>query len=211
MHGLELVIMHDKRLEHHAFVHIEHGEHHVEMDEGFRLVRQLLHDHVTFSPVFLGQAAHVLDKGVYSVSARPASVAYDKYVTSSDLAEMKGLEEAVKDADYISMHLPFTPETDKMLSSSLIEKMEKKPVIINTGRGKCVDEQAVAAALKEGKIAWFCTDVYSSEPPSADNPLMGCEHVTFTPHVGANTTENLLRIGEEVVETIAKYKEEGRI
>lgn len=138
-------------------------------------------------------------------------VAYDKYVEKSDLAEMRSLEDAVKDADYISMHLPFTPETDKMLSASLISKMERKPVIINTGRGKCVDEQAVAAALKDGSISWFCTDVYSTEPPAADNPLFGCENVTLTPHVGANSVENLLRIGEEVCETIEKCIKEGRI
>ena len=138
-------------------------------------------------------------------------VAYDKYVEASDLAEMMGLEDAVRNADFISMHLPYTPETDKMLSASLIGKMEKAPVIINTGRGKCVDEQAVAEALKEGKLSWFCTDVYSSEPPAADNPLLGCENVTLTPHVGANSVENLLRIGEEVCETIGRYQKEGKI
>ena len=138
-------------------------------------------------------------------------VAYDKYVESSDLAEMMDLEAAVSSANYISMHLPYTPETDRMVNASLIGKMEHHPVIINTGRGKCVDEAAVAEALKSGALSWFCTDVYSSEPPAADNPLLGCENVTFTPHVGANTTENLLRIGEEVFETIGKLKEEGRI
>ena len=138
-------------------------------------------------------------------------VAYDKYVETSDLAEMMGLEDAVRNADFISMHLPYTPETDKMLSASLIGKMEKAPVIINTGRGKCVDEQAVAEALKEGRLSWFCTDVYSSEPPAADNPLLGCENVTLTPHVGANSVENLLRIGEEVCETIGRYQKEGKI
>ena len=110
------------------------------------------------------------------------------------------------------MHLPYTPETDKMINAELIKKMEKKPVIINTGRGKCVDEQAVADALKAGDLTWFCTDVYSSEPPSVtDNPLFGCENVTFSPHVGANSNENLLRIGQEVYDTIAKLKEEGKI
>ena len=138
-------------------------------------------------------------------------VAYDKYVETSDLAEMMSLEDAVREADYISMHLPFTPETDKMVNASLISKMERKPVLINTGRGKCVDEAAVAEALKDGRLTWFCTDVYSSEPPAADNPLLGCENVTLTPHVGANTVENLLRIGEEVVETIEKLRKEGRI
>ena len=138
-------------------------------------------------------------------------VAYDKYVESSDLAQMMSLEDAVKEADYISMHLPFTPETDRMVNASLISKMERKPVLINTGRGKCVDEAAVAEALKDGSLSWFCTDVYSSEPPAADNPLLGCENITLTPHVGATTVENLLRIGEEVVETIEKLRKEGRI
>lgn len=139
--------------------------------------------------------------------------AYDKYVTESDLAELKATpEEAVKDADYISMHLPYTPETDKMVNEDLINKMEKKPVIINTGRGKCVDEAAVAQALKDGRLSWFCTDVYSSEPPVvSENPLFGCENVTFSPHVGANSNENLLRIGQEVYDTIEKLLKEGKI
>ena len=139
--------------------------------------------------------------------------AYDKYVTSSDVAELKGsVEEAVRDADYISMHLPYTPETDKMINSALIAKMEKHPVIINTGRGKCVNEADVAEALKSGALSWFCTDVYSSEPPViTENPLFSCENVTFTPHVGANSTENLLRIGDEVCETIERLIKEGKL
>lgn len=138
-------------------------------------------------------------------------VAYDKYVKSSDYAVMMDLEDAVRDADYISMHLPFTPETDRIISASLISKMTHHPVLINTGRGKCIDEEAVAAALRSGDLAWYCTDVYTSEPPAADGPLFGCENVTFTPHVGANTVENLLRIGEEVCQTIESLVKEGKI
>lgn len=138
-------------------------------------------------------------------------VSYDKYVESSDLATMMSLEDAVKEADYISMHLPYTPETDKMVNKALIEKMTHHPVVINTGRGKCVDENDVAEALKTGALSWYCTDVYSSEPPEASNPLLGCENITFTPHVGANTNENLLRIGEEVFETIGNLLKEGKI
>jgi Phosphoglycerate dehydrogenase and related dehydrogenases len=139
--------------------------------------------------------------------------AYDKYVTSAEGCELKPtVEDAVRDADYISLHLPYTPETDKIVNAKLISGMTKKPVIINTGRGKCVDEAAVAAALKDGSISWFCTDVYSSEPPQkGENPLLDSDRVTLTPHVGANTNENLLRIGKEVVETIEKYKKEGLI
>lgn len=137
-------------------------------------------------------------------------VAYDKFVTSSPVAELMSLEEAVAQADYISMHLPFTPETDKMINKDLIAKMTKKPVIINTGRGKCVNEADIVAALESGDLAWYCTDVYSSEPPNKDeNPLFQAKNITFTPHVGANTNENLLRIGQEVYDTIEKYKKEG--
>ena len=134
-----------------------------------------------------------------------------KVFDNSELAEMMSLEDAVKNADYISMHLPFTPETDKMVNKELIGKMTHHPVIINTGRGKCVNETDVAEALRSGAISWYCTDVYSSEPPAEDNPLLGCENVTFTPHVGANTNENLLRIGEEVLETIGSLVKEGRL
>ena len=138
-------------------------------------------------------------------------VSYDKYVEKSDVAEMMSLEDAVRNADYISMHLPYTPETDKMVNAELISKMEKKPVLINTGRGKCVDEAAVAKALEDGSLSWFCTDVYSSEPPAEDNPILKAKNVTLTPHVGANSVENLLRIGDEVVETIEKCIKEGKL
>lgn len=139
-------------------------------------------------------------------------VAYDKYVSSSPVATMvPTVLDAVKNADYISLHLPLTEETENIICSQLIEKMEKKPVIINTGRGKCVNEGDVAQALKDGKISWFCTDVYSSEPPTGENPLFGCANVTFTPHVGANSVENLLRIGQEVYDTIDSLIKEGKL
>ncbi len=139
-------------------------------------------------------------------------VAYDKYVSSSPVATMvPTVLDAVKNADYISLHLPLTEETENIICSQLIEKMEKKPVIINTGRGKCVNEGDVAQALKDGKISWFCTDVYSSEPPTDENPLFSCANVTFTPHVGANSVENLLRIGQEVYDTIDSLIKEGKL
>ncbi len=139
--------------------------------------------------------------------------AYDPYVKEAENATMiADLGEAVRGADYISMHLPYTPETDKLLDAALIAKMEKCPVIVNTGRGKTVDEQAVADALNSGKIAWYCADVYSTEPPvKGENPLLDCGNVTLSPHVGANSNENLIRIGQEVYDTIDRLVKEGRI
>ena len=140
-------------------------------------------------------------------------LAYDPYVKEAENATLVGsLEEAVRSADYISMHLPYTSETDRILNAALIDKMEAHPVIINTGRGKTVDEEALAAALRDGRVSWFCTDVYSSEPPvKGENPILDCENVTLSPHVGANSNENLLRIGQEVYDTIEKLVKEGKI
>ena len=138
-------------------------------------------------------------------------VAYDKYVKEGDVPLMDTMEDAVKDADYISMHLPLTDETRGVMGSLLISHMTKKPVVINTGRGGCVDEKAVREALDEGKLSWFATDVYSSEPPEAANPVLSSDKVTLTPHVGANSVENLNRIGDEVVATIEKLIEEKKI
>ncbi|MBR1937990.1 MAG: hydroxyacid dehydrogenase [Spirochaetales bacterium] len=140
-------------------------------------------------------------------------VYYDIIKSDVDYAEYKSsMDEVVENADYISFHIPFTPETDRVLNKDLIAKMKKAPVIINTARGKIVNEQDVADALKEGKLSWYCTDVYSAEPPvMAENPLFTSDRVTFTPHVGANSKENLLRIGDEIYETIEKYHKEGII
>lgn len=140
-------------------------------------------------------------------------LAYDPYVKEAENATLvKTLEDAVKDADYISMHLPYTSETDKILNADLIVCMTKAPVIINTGRGKTVDETALAQALKDGKVSWFCTDVYSTEPPvKGENPILDCENVTLSPHVGANSNENLLRIGQEVFDTIDSLIKEGKL
>lgn len=138
-------------------------------------------------------------------------VAFDKYVPQSDAAEMMDLEKAVENADYISMHLPLTDETKGMVNSKLIAKMKKAPVIINTGRGLCVDAEDMVKALEEGKVSWYCCDVYPSDPPAEDYPILKAEHVTLTPHVGANSVENLERICDETVSVIEELKKEGKI
>jgi D-3-phosphoglycerate dehydrogenase len=99
--------------------------------------------------------------------------------------------EAVRDADYISMHLPLTDETRGMFNAELIAACTKQPVVINTGRGPCVDADAMVAALADGRIFWYATDVYPTDPPAPDYPLLAAEHVTLTPHIGANSEENL--------------------
>jgi D-3-phosphoglycerate dehydrogenase len=139
-------------------------------------------------------------------------VAYDKYVKTSDAADMKETpEEAVKDADYISLHLPLTDETQHMVGKKLISHCSKKPVIINTGRALCVQEDEMVSMLEDGSVSWYCTDVWPTDPPAEDYPILKAERVTLTPHVGANSVENLARIGDEAYEILEGLKKEGVI
>ena len=137
-------------------------------------------------------------------------VAYDKYVKSSPVAEMKASpEEAVADADYISLHMPLTDETKGMVGEKLLSHCKKAPVVINTCRALVVDGDDMVKMLEAGKVAWYCTDVWPHDPPEADDPIIREEHVTLTPHVGANSVENLLRIGNETVEILDELKQKG--
>ncbi len=139
-------------------------------------------------------------------------VGYDKYVSSSPVADMKPtLEDAVQDADYISLHLPLTPETKGIFGAEIIKGLNKKPVVINTGRGPTVDAEAMVAALEAGDVAYYATDVWPSDPPSQDYPILKAPNVLMTPHLGASTKENLLRIGEEAIAIIEELQKEGAL
>jgi phosphoglycerate dehydrogenase-like enzyme len=132
-------------------------------------------------------------------------IAYDKYVEKSDVAEMKSsLDALLAESDYISLHTPFTEETAKMINSDTIAKMKDGAIIINTGRGKCVVEEDVVAALESGKLAGYGNDVWYSDPPE-NSPLTKAPNVVLLPHIGASSKENLLRIGDIVVEIIEEF------
>jgi len=139
-------------------------------------------------------------------------VAYRKSGQPSQYADVKAtLTEAVADADYISLHTPFTDETQEMINASVIEKMKDGVVIINTGRGKCVAAEDVAAALESRKIATYATDVWPKDPPPDNYPLLKAPNVIKIPHLGASSQENLLRIGDEVMSIIAETVKEGKL
>ena len=139
-------------------------------------------------------------------------VAYDKYIDSSDLAEMKKtLKEAVKDADYISMHLPLTPETEGIMNEDVISSFNKIPVIINTGRGSCINSDDMKAALEADKIRAYATDVWPKDPPDADCVLLNTKNVFMTPHLGASSAENLLRIGTEAYSIVEELVKGGKL
>jgi D-3-phosphoglycerate dehydrogenase len=136
-------------------------------------------------------------------------IAYDKYVSNSDAAEMTSLDEVWAKSDYISIHTPLTDETRGMINASSISKMKKGAYVINTCRGQVVNTLDVVAALESGRLGGYATDVYDSEPPEG-SPLLSAPRVLLTPHLGASTAENLLRLGDSIVERMKKYtKKQG--
>jgi D-3-phosphoglycerate dehydrogenase len=131
-------------------------------------------------------------------------IAYDKYVQASDAATMVSLDELLAKSDYVSLHTPLTDETRGMINAQSIAKMKKGACVINTCRGPVVKAEDVAAALKAGTLGGYATDVYDKEPPEG-SPLLSAPRVILTPHLGASTAENLLRLGDCIVERMQKY------
>ena len=131
-------------------------------------------------------------------------IAYDKYVDSSEHAEMMSLDQVLAQADYLSIHTPLTDETRGMINKDTIGKMKDGVIIVNTGRGKCVIEEDVAEALKSGKLAGYGNDVWYSDPPE-NSALTSASNVVLLPHIGASSKENLLRIGDIVEEIIQEF------
>ena len=132
-------------------------------------------------------------------------IAYDRFVTScSDADDMCDLEGIYRRSDFISLHVPLTPETQGMIDKKAIAQMRDGVYLINTCRGQVIVEEDVAAALNEGKMGGYAADVFYKEPPEG-SPLLTAPRVLLTPHLGASTAENLLRLGDSIVTRVAKY------
>jgi D-3-phosphoglycerate dehydrogenase len=156
----------------------------------------------TLGLIGIGRIATELAKRAAAFDMRV--IAFDPYVEKSEHAEMKGLDEVLAESDYISMHTPLTDETKGMINTGAIAKMKDGAIIVNTGRGKCIVEEDVAAALESGKLGGYGNDVWYSDPPE-NTPLGKAPNVVLMPHVGASTKENLLRIGDIIVDIVGEF------
>ncbi len=132
-------------------------------------------------------------------------VAYDPFVKASDFAEMKStMKDVFQVSDYVSLHLPLTDDTKGLVNSETLKDFKDGAYLINTGRGKTINEDDVKAALESGKLKAFGNDVWYSDPPE-NTVLVDVPNVTMMPHLGASTNENLLRIGDIIEELIGEY------
>ena len=126
-------------------------------------------------------------------------IAYDPLLKNHECVDLVSLEELFAEADYISLHVPLTDSTREMFKTETFAQLKDGVVIINTARGKCVSEKDMAEALESGKVRAYATDVWYSDPPDESCPLYGAPNVIMTPHLGASSGENMLRIGDVVV------------
>ena len=116
------------------------------------------------------------------------------------------VDEVFARADFLSLNCPLTPETDRVVNAERLQKMKSSAVLINTGRGPLVDEQALADALSQGTIAGAGLDGVSTEPPSADNPLLTAKNCVITPHVAWASLQARKRLLEIAVDNLSAFK-----
>ena len=113
----------------------------------------------------------------------------DSFLTQYRISRTDNIDQLLSESDIISLHLPATPDTKKMINSRTLGLMKASAVLINTSRGELVDEDALYEALTAGKIAGAAQDVFSSEPPAEDEKLLKLDNFLLTPHLGAFTAE----------------------
>lgn len=135
-------------------------------------------------------------------------IGYSQSMRKKDHIEIMPMDEVLKQADYISLHLPFTDGTKNLISKKEFEKMKNGVILVNTARGGIVNEKDAFEALKSGKMVVYATDVFENEPPSPDNPLLNHENVIITPHIGAQTLEGNTRASLEAAEKVIEVFKE---
>lgn len=132
-------------------------------------------------------------------------VAYDPYVTSARAGQLGvrllSLDELLSTSDFITVHLPRTPETVGLIGDAELRRVKPGVRIVNAARGGIVDETALYAAIKEGRVAGAGLDVFSTEP-CTDSPLFELDEVVVTPHLGASTDEAQERAGISVARSV---------
>ncbi len=119
--------------------------------------------------------------------------------------EKKPLTDLLSECDVVSLHCPLTPDTRHLINNETLQKMKLSAILINTGRGPLVDDQAVAEALAEGRLAAFCADVLTEEPPKATNPLLNQPNAFITPHIAWASTEARIRLLQVAIGNVRSF------
>ena len=129
----------------------------------------------------------------------------DAAVEAALRAEYRPLDELLATSDIVSLHLPLTPRTAKLIDAGSIARMKDGAVLINTARGGLVDEAALYDALKSGKLRGAGLDAFDPEPPRADHPLLTLDQVVVTPHAGGGVFDNVEPVARHVFGNLERF------
>jgi glycerate dehydrogenase len=132
-------------------------------------------------------------KALSSKSALPAGI------------EKASIEDLLATADVLSLHCPLTENTRHLINADTLRQMKSTAILINTGRGPLIDDRAVAEALADGRLAAFCADVLTEEPPKADNPLLKQPNAFFTPHIAWASKEARIRLLQVATDNVRAF------
>jgi D-3-phosphoglycerate dehydrogenase len=167
----------------------------------------------TVGVIGLGNVGRIVSER--AAGLRMKVVGYDPFIPAEAIARMgvepASLEEIFSKSDFITVHVPLTPETQGLINRDAFSKMKTGVRIINCARGGIVDEKDLADAVQEGKVAGAALDVYADEPPPPDHPLLKMDQVITTPHLGASTDEAQLNVAVAVAEQMVDFLAKGLV
>jgi len=159
----------------------------------------------TFGIVGLGNIGQKVASIALSFGMRVIALTSKKAEEMPKGVEKADLEELLTQSDVLSLHCPLTENTREMINRQSLAKMKRGVILVNTGRGPLVNEADVADALAEGRLAGYGSDVMSSEPPKADNPLLKQPNAFITPHIAWATAEARGRLMATAIENAKAF------
>lgn len=146
----------------------------------------------------LAKRAKAFDMKIIYHNRKPVSKSKEKSLNSKYVS----FEKLITQSDFLSIHVPHTKETDKLFNSKIFRKMKKSSFLINTSRGKVVDEKDLAEALKKRTIAGAGLDVFDKEPIKKNHPLVKLSNIVLAPHIGSSTKETRVKMVEITVKNL---------
>ena len=146
----------------------------------------------------MGRIARAFGMEVLAAGSRPTE-------QGQAIARYVSLDELYARADVISLHCPLFPQTERMINEHSIAKMKDGVILLNTGRGQLICEDALAQALRSGKVRAAGLDVLSQEPPAADNPLLTAPNCFITPHIAWAARESRQRLMDTAVDNLRQF------
>ncbi len=132
-------------------------------------------------------------------------MAADPYATDFDGARPASVEEVFAQADILSLHVPLTDETRRMVDAAALARMKPGSVLVNAARGGVVDEAALATALQSGHLGGAALDTFEAEPLGTDHVFAGVPNLILTPHIGGVTAEANARVSEMTARSVARH------